>query len=176
MGKFQYYKRVKSHWGWFYFCALSMTSSGTWRAWRLETLKFKVKRSFLHSESKLSFLSKSQRESRVKGLETHIVPSHTSWCIYMEPNLSSYSSIFIKYNFNFHLSLHNKIGYLNMFLVVITLPFLISMHANEAGRILHEGEQELMNRNLINQRAFVGLQCCFFTRLTIKGSSSSIWM
>ena len=43
-----------------------------------------------------------------------------------------------------------------MFLVVITLPFLISMHANEAGRILHEGEQELVNRNLINQRAFVG--------------------
>ena len=57
---------------------------------------------------------------------------------------------------NFYLSLHNKMGYPNVFPVVITLLFLMSMHANEAGRILLGGEKELMNKNSINQRAFVG--------------------
>ena len=57
---------------------------------------------------------------------------------------------------NFYLSLHNKMGYPNVFPVVITLLFLMSMHANEAGRILLGGEQELMNKNSINQRAIVG--------------------
>jgi hypothetical protein len=33
--------------------------------------------------------------------------------------------------------------------VVITMLFLMSMHANEAGRILHGGEQELMNKNIL---------------------------
>ena len=47
-------------------------------------------------------------------------------------------------------------GHLNVFLVVITLLVLMSMHANEAGRILHEGEQELIKKNSINQRAFMG--------------------
>ena len=65
----------------------------------------------------------------------------------MEPNSSSYSSIFTKYIVNIHLSLHNKMGQLNVFLIVITLVFLMSMHANEAARILHGGEQELLNKN-----------------------------
>ena len=32
----------------------------------------------------------------------------------------------------------------------------MSMHANDAGRILHRGEQELTNKYSINQRASVG--------------------
>ena len=47
-------------------------------------------------------------------------------------------------------------GRLNVFSVVMTLVFHLSMHANKAGRILHGVEQELMNKNLVNQRAIVG--------------------
>ena len=65
----------------------------------------------------------------------------------MEPNSSSYSSIFIKYIVIIYLSLHNKMGLLNVFPIVITFVFLMSMHANEAAKILHGGEQELLNNN-----------------------------
>ena len=38
---------------------------------------------------------------------------------------------------------------LNVLPVVITVLFLMSIHANEAGRILHGGEQELMKKNTL---------------------------
>ena len=70
---------------------------------------------------------------------------------------------------NFYLSLHNKMGYLKVFPVVMTLLFLKSMHANEAGRILHGGEQELMNKYSINQRASTGYNVAFLQGSLAKG-------
>lgn len=50
---------------------------------------------------------------------------------------------------------------LNVLLVLATLPFLISMHAYNACRILHREEQKLMNKSL-------------FFRVTGEGSHASI--
>lgn len=42
-----------------------------------------------------------------------------------------------------------KMRLLNVLPVVITMLFLMGMHEIEAGRILHGGQQELMNKNLL---------------------------
>ena len=76
----------------------------------------------------------------------------------MEPNSSScsYSSIFIKLLTSILAYTTRYMGHLNVFPIVMTLVFHLSMHANEAGRILHSVEQELMNKNSVNQRAILG--------------------
>jgi hypothetical protein len=52
-------------------------------------------------------------------------------------------------NFLFPFCFKNKMRLLNVLLVLTTLPFLISMHAYNACRILHGEEQKLMNKSLL---------------------------